>query len=285
MSNNLVSVCIPTYNGATYLNETLSSINVQTYKFIEIIFSDDNSDDGTLEIIQDFIENSPFKSQLLHHQPNGIGANWNNCLNHANGEYIKFLFQDDVLEPVCIAEMVEVLEGDKTIALVACKRHFIIESDINEMYLKKWLKVYGDLQKHLKLKYAPDAIMDKSIFKSKMFYKAPVNIVGEPSAVLFRKDIIKKVGFFSVNLKQYLDCEYWFRILKVSKISILNKKLVKFRIHPNQATQKNRTETTKDYPILTRMLYDDYFWYLNLHRQKVLFLRFNFFGKLLNRIL
>ena len=87
----LVSVCIPTYNGAPFLQEALDSVSQQTYRNIEVIISDDASNDKTLEIIQDFKAKASFPVSIYHHEPKGIGANWNNCIRKANGKFIKFL--------------------------------------------------------------------------------------------------------------------------------------------------------------------------------------------------
>ena len=282
MNRGLVSICIPTYNGALYLQEALDSIKVQTYQHLEIIVSDDASVDKTLNIIEDFKRQIDCPIHIYHHEPSGIGANWNNCLKYANGEYIKFLFQDDTLNPQCIEEMVSILDLDSTIDLVASKRTFIVDDANNQgLDLKKWVDTYGDLQAHLKLEYHPIAVLNKSFFKSPLFYRGPINIVGEPSAVMFRKKIIKAIGVFRTDLKQNLDIEYWFRILKHSSIGILNKPLIKFRIHPLQATQQNKTKVYKDSIILSQLLYEDYFWLLNRYRQKQLFLKHNQIGKLI----
>ena len=86
---NLVSICIPTYNGEAYLAEALQSAIAQTYRPLEIIVSDDASKDRTLDIVKEFQTKTDIPFYVYHHQPAGIGANWNNCVSHANGEYIK----------------------------------------------------------------------------------------------------------------------------------------------------------------------------------------------------
>ncbi|MFM6261102.1 glycosyltransferase, partial [Planktothrix sp.] len=98
----LVSVCIPTYNGDKYLTEALSSVVDQTYPHLEIIISDDSSTDKTLEIIESFQKNCSWKVSLFQHEQYGLAKNWNYCISQAHGKYIKFLFQDDLLEPNCL---------------------------------------------------------------------------------------------------------------------------------------------------------------------------------------
>lgn len=285
MSNPLISVCIPTYNGATYIEAAMESVYKQTYTNIEIIISDDASSDNTLALINNYVLESKFPLHIHHHTPSGIGANWNHCIKQAKGDYIKFLFQDDLLEPTCIAEMVQVLLENQNVGLVCSKRHILIESDSEKENMKKWLDVYEDLQADLHLDYEPVGIIDKRFFKSKQFYKIPVNVVGEPSAVMFHRDLLETTGFFREDMTQFLDFEYWYRILKQRDIAFINKKLISFRVHANQATQANKGKMHNDKAIFTKLLYTDYFWLLNSSRQKQLFLQFHPLGRLMSKFL
>src|SRR5690606_510544 len=117
----------------------------QTYNHIEVIVSDDASTDNTLGIVEKFKDSVDFPVTVISHKPNGIGANWNNSIKHAKGEYIKFLFQDDVLLPTCISEMVPIFQENKNVELVACKRDFIVET-IASNKVKEWIEKYKDLQ-------------------------------------------------------------------------------------------------------------------------------------------
>jgi len=285
MSNPLISVCIPTYNGANYIEAALESIYNQTYSNIEIIVSDDASSDNTLELIKNYESKSRFPLHIYHHKPSGIGANWNYCISQAKGSYIKFLFQDDLLEPSCIADMVQVFQENPDIGLVSCKRHVLVELEADQEKIENWLQVYGDLQAHLGLNYNPLGIINKRFFKSKQFYKMPVNVVGEPSAVMFNKDLLNTIGFFREDMTQFLDFEYWYRVLKHKNIAVINKKLVSFRMHAGQATQQNKGKMQNDVAVFKRLLYTDYFWLLNKSRKKQLFLKFHPIGKFTKKLL
>ena len=163
----LVSICIPTYNGAKFLKEALASITLQTYKHIEVIASDDASKDNTLEILEEFKQAVDFPVYIYHHSPCGIGANWNNCIKKANGKYIKFLFQDDVLLTTCIEEMEHVLEQNIEVGLVASKRELIFESDYLNEEVNRWINIYGDLQKTLQTQTLKGMnVIDKYVFKT-----------------------------------------------------------------------------------------------------------------------
>ena len=281
----LVSVCVPTFNGYQYIAEALQSIEHQTYQNIEIIVSDDASTDGTLEILETFKNQADIPVHIFHHLPNGIGANWNNCLKHASGKYIKFLFQDDVMLPGCLEEMISVFEQYPKVAMVASKRDFIIETRMKTDQINQWVATYGDLQAHMHLPPQDIHILDKAIFGLPTFYASPLNKVGEPSVVMFKKDIISKVGYFDKNLKQILDYEYWYRILKKHPVAIINKPLVKFRLHQNQATNVNRNQNIDDYQYYEQILYKDYYSLLHPKVKKRLYLKFHPFAKFKKRVI
>ncbi len=258
MYPSLVSICIPTFNGEEFIQESLASLVAQDFRDVEVIISDDDSTDGTLAICQEFQKQVDFPVHIYRNEPKGIGANWNNCIAHSSGEYIKFLFQDDVLEPSCISLMVQVLDAQPDIGLVASKRSFLIESSLDSAFVKRWVGIFEDLQKEFKAEKIPFLRLTKNIFRLESFTDFPLNKVGEPSAVMFRRKFFKEIGPFREDLKQILDYEYWYRILKIADIAILPQKLVGFRLHGAQATNKNSEEDIKDYRAYDRLLYDSY---------------------------
>lgn len=270
-----VSICIPTYNGESHLQKALDSILEQSYRYFEVVISDDGSIDQTLQIAERFKDQADFLVRIYNHSPEGIGANWNNCLKYAKGEYIKFLFQDDIIYPDCIKKMVELLEHKKEVALVASKRDILLETGMTSA-LKKWLHTYENLQKEFDGNERELLILDKNLFLSENFMTTPLrNKIGEPSVVMFRRNVINTVGFFNEDLKQILDYEFYYRILKKHKVAILPEKLGAFRIHENQATNINRIVKIDDYEIYDQILYKDYFWLLNSKQQKKLFFKYH----------
>ena len=277
-----VSICIPTYNGEKYLQEALDSINHQNFRDFEVVISDDASSDDTLKIVENFKNKVDFPVHIYEHKPCGIGANWNNSIRHANGEYIKFLFQDDVLEPICLEKMQKVLDENPKVGLVASKREFIIDK-VNNEATQKWLSKYQDLQKNI-LENKKSQLITKKIFKHKDFINTPKNKIGEPSVVMFRRSLVDKIGVFDENLKQILDYEYWYRVLKKYHIYIINETLVKFRLHNMQATAINASVKITDYALYPKILYKDYFWLLNYQYQKEFFFKYNKLGRLIKKI-
>ncbi len=241
----------------------------QSYTNFEVIISDDASKDNTLEIVERFKAKAKFPVTVLHHKPQGIGANWNHCVKHANGTYIKFLFQDDVLHANCLEKMVAVLDANKNIGLVASKRHFINETP-NDATIQQWMATYGNLQQQFEDADKSITVVDENLFKRQDFYASPLNKIGEPTTYMFRKDIINTIGYFDENLEQILDYVFCYRLLKHQNIAILNEALVSFRIHTNQATNVNRNKPIKDYEHYQYLLYKEFLPLLHPSFQKKL---------------
>ncbi|EDM42975.1 hypothetical protein SCB49_01687 [unidentified eubacterium SCB49] len=281
--NPLISICIPTYNGASFLEEALASVIAQSYKNIEVVISDDHSKDDTLKICREFKEKVSFPVRIESHEPQGIGANWNNAIRLANGEYIKFLFQDDVLAPTCISEMLTVFKTTPAIGMVACKRDFIVEGEHTPL-VDNWIKTYGNLQQQFEDNKSL-LIIDQTIFKRIDFLNVPKNKIGEPTTVLFKKSIIDEVGFFDENLKQILDYVFCYRVLKHTPIAIINKPLISFRLHPEQATNVNRSKKITDYEDYKRILYLEFLPLLHKDLQIQLRKQFSKRYKLQQRVL
>ena len=127
--------------------------------------------------------------------------------------------------------------------------------------------------------------MDTSLFRSKQFLRSPLNKIGEPSVFLFRKNLVKKIGYFREDLKQILDYEFCYRLLKVKNIAIINKTLVQFRLHEMQATNLNRLKNTNLDEGYSKILYKGYLDYLDAYTRTHLLKKHNIFYKIYYKII
>lgn len=274
MTLPLVSICIPTYNGELYIADCISSAINQTYKNLEIIISDDNSTDKVLEIIETYRTKTSIPIQIYKHVPSGIGANWNNCVKKANGDFIKFLFQDDILKPNCITKMVELIATDSQLALVYARRDFIYEFKTEKV--NNFIEVYGDLHMYWKDFKVIEGVLPGEIYlKDKAFLNSPKNKIGEPSGVLINRECFNRVGYFNETMKQALDCEFWYRLMPYYKIGFIDDCLSSFRLHERQASKINKSQNIDETSLLYYMYYKRLFRYLHNKNKWKLVKRFN----------
>ncbi|NML38341.1 glycosyltransferase family 2 protein [Chitinophaga sp. G-6-1-13] len=106
MPSPLVTVIVPVYNLAPYLENTIQSLVGQTYSNTELIFINDGSTDRSLEILQAAAEKYP-NIRCLQQENAGQGAARNKGLDHATGEFVIFLDGDDWMDPVTLERAVE----------------------------------------------------------------------------------------------------------------------------------------------------------------------------------
>lgn len=106
----LVSCTVLSYNSETTVLETLESIKAQTYRNIELIVSDDNSKDNTVELCRQWIEQNRgrfVRTELLTVEKNtGVCANSNRALAACRGEWTKGLAADDIMLPNCVEDYI-----------------------------------------------------------------------------------------------------------------------------------------------------------------------------------
>lgn len=285
MNNSpLVSICIPTYNGVSFLQEALNSVSAQEYKNIEVVVSDDQSSDGTLEILERFRKSVTIPVTIKRHTPSGIGANWNHTIALASGEYIKFLFQDDILKKDCISKMVEIAQQDPDIVLVYSKRNFIY--DTTNSNHTEWIATYASLHVHWDGFSINDTAIHsgRKLLRDKNLLKSPVNKIGEPPATLLRRTAIEKAGYFDQDLKQALDIEYWYRIMNYGKVAFINEPLITFRLHEEQASAVNLRNDVNEQFLLEKSLGKHIFWRLHPSYRKDILYRHYYVGKIWKNI-
>ncbi|MEO6860915.1 MAG: glycosyltransferase [Microcoleus sp.] len=233
----LVSICIPTYNGEAFIEEAIKSAIAQTYPNIELIVSDDGSTDRTIAIAQSFQSQTSADFRIILHRNYGLSQNWNFCIEQAKGEYIKFLFQDDLLAPECIEKMVALAQQNPEIGMVFSPRGITIAEDESHPILRKASQSIKDLHKswsNLKsIQSGKDLLADINCLSN------PINKIGEPSTVLIAARVFAEIGLFDSGLSQYVDLDMWWRIMGNYHIGFVDEKLSSLRIHPEQQTWKN----------------------------------------------
>ncbi len=237
----LVSICVPTYNSAKFIRQSLDSIVGQTYKNIEIIVSDNASGDETHEILKEYERSCGIR---LYRNSNNIGAgnNFNKLIDYAKGEYIAIYHADDLYEPTIVEESVQLLK-DETVGLVGTMGTIIDQRNepIGEYVLPFVLR------KKKRLIYDFDEAFF-GILKSLPFYagRHTKNLFFVTPAVMAKKRIYVELGTFAVNdvFKSAGDYEMWLRIARHYNVGIVNKRLIHYRIHGDQGSAKEVRNNT-----------------------------------------
>jgi SAM-dependent methyltransferase/predicted O-methyltransferase YrrM len=206
----------------------------------EIIISDSGSSDGSEAIVREEARRSQARVTILPIKTRGMVANWNSTIRAASGKYIKFLFQDDLLQPDCLEQMVALAESDERIGFVFSPRELLVELSAQEDPLTKWLQKYHNLSAAFgKLKTSQPGSL---LLRSQKLLQEPFNKIGEPTAVLIRTCLLREAGFFNEGMCQLVDMEMWVRLMAISHVGYISKPVISVRIHPGRASKRQTTE-------------------------------------------
>ena len=210
-----VSVCMPVYNGADYITDSIKSVLAQTYKNFNLIVCDNRSTDSTEEIV------SKFKDPRLTYVRNiknlGLVGNHNRCLELADGKYVHFLHHDDIMLPDNLAHKVSILDENPNVGLVHSDVLFMDEAG-KQLDLSKF---------DAKRDYIEDG---RKVFEEYIL-DMPVGARFFIGAVLARRKCYLKLGGFNQSLPNVNDSEMWLRMLLFYDVACVGKPLVKYRLH------------------------------------------------------
>jgi glycosyltransferase involved in cell wall biosynthesis/SAM-dependent methyltransferase/predicted O-methyltransferase YrrM len=231
---------MPVYNGALYIRDALQSVLNQTVIPQEIIVSDSGSSDGTEDIIREEAQRTNVKVIVLPANSPGMVANWNSTIRAASAKYIKFLFQDDLLQPSCLQEMVTLAESDNRIGLVFSPRDLLVTPSAEKDAVTEWLLRYQNLSESLgELKTSQPG---SSLLRSQNLLDDPLNKIGEPTTVLVRTRLFREAGLFNERMCQLVDMQMWVRLMAISHVGYISKTLMSVRIHPGRASNRHWNE-------------------------------------------
>ena len=188
-----ISIITPAYNSVKTIKETIESVISQKYVNLEYIIIDGESNDGTLDIINEYKNNFPIT--LISEADDGIYDAMNKGVKIASGDIIGILNSDDILESDNILDkIVNYFQNDDSLDAV-----------------------YGDIR------YFNKNIKNITrIWKAGEYKESKLNngwTIPHPSLYL-KKTVYKKYGFFDTKLSLAADYELILRLLKVHKINI-----------------------------------------------------------------
>jgi glycosyltransferase involved in cell wall biosynthesis len=217
-----VSVIIPNYNHADFLEKRILSVAHQTFQDLEIILLDDASTDNSLDIIRKYETHPKVASVAINSQNSGLPfLQWKRGIDQAKGEYIWIAESDDWNEPDFLETLIPYLEQEPATGVVFCRSFFVNELD-------EEIEDYSLLKE--------EALFDgKSVLTDQMAY---YNIIHNASSVVFRK-ALAPIYSESVLKKRFCgDWLFWSLILTQSNLAFCNQKLNYYRRHSSSVSSE-----------------------------------------------
>ena len=224
MSEKLVSIITPTYNCAKFIARTLDSVLAQTYQNWEMIIVDDNSQDNTKEIVEDYMKNDSRIQYHLLEVNSGAAVARTTAMKLAKGSYMAFLDSDDIWKPDKLERQIKWMnENDYAFS---CTAYEHIDEDDN--LLNRTIKTIPKTDYNRLLLDCP---------------------VGNSSVVYD----VEKMGRFEVpNIRKRNDDALWLQMLKKEKyIWGMPDVMMKYRIRQNSISS-NKLKVIKYHWILYR---------------------------------
>ncbi|OGC94444.1 MAG: hypothetical protein A2W25_08725 [candidate division Zixibacteria bacterium RBG_16_53_22] len=227
MKYPLITITIPAYNAEATIRETLNSILSQTYKNIEVIVSDNNSNDSTSEIVRSFEDRGVrLVTCPVRYQPTGTPLdntyasieNWNTLVDLGSADLMTIYHADDVYERDIVESEVRFFLEHPECGAVFTGCTFIDET--------------GKFTSHTPVRL-PRALTKQSVFDFKAVFNGMMRY-GLPlvaPSIMLRRGTWRRAGKLDRRFGQAVDTEMWLRLAKEAPIGIVDRPLVRRRIH------------------------------------------------------
>lgn len=218
----LVSVIVPNYNHARYLEQRLDSVFGQTYPNFEVIILDDCSTDNSLEVIKRYKDN-PHLSQIVVNETNSgsVFKQWDKGINLAKGDLIWIAESDDYCELNMLEELVIAYTNRPNSVIAYAPVVFVNDEGKVERYYSK--------EGRTKI------INGKSYI---VRYLAFENTIHNASCAIFSKQAAMAISKSYLNYSGVGDWWFWTFMAEKGDVVIVNKHLSFFRRHEGATTNK-----------------------------------------------
>ena len=217
----LVSVLVPSYNHEKYVIECLESIKNLTYRRLELIVSDDCSQDGTFALAEQWAQKNAgrFERILVVRQEKNVGlvANLQYLFNSALGDYLAYIASDDVFMETAIERRLKMLQHDRDIDAVFANAQLVSES--------------GTV---LKEEFIPKRIARELSSQRLLISSLLLNWCVPGPVMMLRKRAVLEIGslgLLPVDLKAE-DRYIYIRMAALGKLRFVNEIVAKWRAVP-----------------------------------------------------
>ena len=218
-----VSVIIPNYNHARYLQRRIDSVLAQTYGDFEVILLDDCSTDNSREIIDSYRDNPKVRIEYNDKNSGTVFKQWNKGVRMARGRYIWMAESDDFADPRFLARMVPILEEQREVTFAYCRSWSIGEDDQRLHYADSYLTRFDATH------WTKDFVVN-GLEECRRFFVL-CTPVPNASSVLFRKDVYERVGYADEGFCVSGDYKVWAAMALEGEIAYIAEPLNYYRSH------------------------------------------------------
>lgn len=209
----LLSVILPVYNGEKYLVEAIESVLLQTYTNFELIIINDASTDGSLKILESYLQRDS-RIHVISRENRGLPATLNEAVENSQGKYIVRMDQDDICHPDRFLIQMEFLLNHSDVVAVGSAA------------------IYIDQDGRMICTYFPDT--EDKVLREKF----PDSPFVHPS-VMFSKEAFYNSGKYTEKMRWGgEDVTLFERMSRIGKLHNLNVPLIYYRLIPGSMSRK-----------------------------------------------
>jgi glycosyltransferase involved in cell wall biosynthesis len=224
-----VSVIIPSYNGAQYLEQAVSSVIKQTHEKLECIIVDDGSTDHTHQLCQNLIKKDS-RIKYVYQRNGGPASARNRGIKESKGDWIQLLDADDWLNENKIEFQLEYFCKTANNAgedIVLYSDYHVITVDLHQNILKEETHIFGNLSENQLL---------ERVLTWNFRDDCPLHC----NNVIFKRSVFDK-DLFNETSTAFTDLELWTRLL-THKVKFIYTPIIGmyFRRHPKSRTKNNK---------------------------------------------
>jgi glycosyltransferase involved in cell wall biosynthesis len=229
-----VSIVVPNYNHARYLQRRVDSILAQTYRDFELILLDDCSTDNSREILADYARDSNVQVEFNSENSGSVFKQWNKGVQKARGRYVWIAESDDYADPRFLARMVAILDGRPDATFAYCGSWRVDEEERHLASSDPYVdRLDAD---HWRTDFVVDGLRECQQF---LVLCSPF---ANASAVVFRKDVYDSVGQADERLHLCGDYKVWAEMALKGKIAYVAEPLNYFRSHLESVRSRTRAD-------------------------------------------
>lgn len=249
----LVSVIIPNYNHAAYLDDRIKTVLAQSYENFEVVILDDNSNDDSRAIIEKFRKELRVKSIIYNSENSGnTFKQWNAGIAEADGDFIWIAESDDLADKNFLRTIMRGFT-DSDVILSFCQSY---RMNCTGKITGDW---YDFMKKADPTLFNNDFIIDGAIFIDRaLIYR---NTIPNASSVVFRKKTYIQLGGADITLPYCSDWLIWLKMATIGKVAFTTQPLNYFRYHNHSVIAKAGKSGElffKKYDIELRNLFESY---------------------------
>jgi glycosyltransferase involved in cell wall biosynthesis len=213
-----VSVVVPSFNNASFIEATMDSILAQSFEDFELVVADHSSVDGTWELLQHY-RTDPRVRLLRTEAGGGAPRNWERVTAAAGGQLLKLVCGDDIIYPDCLRMQVEAMDANPEVVLVAAQRDLI---DARGAILMSRRGLAG-----LTGRVAGRVAARRTVVVG-------ANIFGEPACVLIRRKTLQDAGGWDGRHPYVIDEATYVNVLLRGDFFGIDRSLAAFRLSSSQ---------------------------------------------------